>query len=464
MGQFGPGGQRSPFRFNWSTPILISAHNPGTIYMGGQHLLRSVDRGDNWMIISPDLTTNDPNKNKPSGGITIENTGAETHCTIITISESPKTPGHIWIGTDDGNVQITRNGGVTWTNIRAGVPGVPAGLWVSRVEASHFDEATCYLTFDGHRSDNFKPYVFKTTDYGKTWTNIAAGIPDTHPVYVIREDLKNKNLLFLGTEFGAYFSINAGKSWTSLQLNLPTVAVHDLLIHPRDNDLIAATHGRGFWIMDDISALQGATEAALGSDAFLFASARPTTRWLRQQRGGYGRGNLFFQGENPPQGALLHYYVKDKLEGPLTIEIADVTGLNKTTYSFENPKPGINRLVWDLRFDPQPDMIQSSINAAKQQLQTFAGRSEVTAEQKAALQEALKQIEAAGTNYRRVTEIQRGVMQQLGMGGGGFGGGGGQRGGFGGQTAEPGAYAVKMTANGKTTTGKITVRLDPIQN
>jgi len=467
MGQFGPGGQRSPFRFNWSTPILVSPHNPGTIYMGGQHLFRSMDRGDNWMIISPDLTTNDPNKNKPSGGITVENTGAETHCTIITISESPKTPGLIWIGTDDGNVQITRNGGVTWTNVRTGVPGVPAGLWVSRIEASHFDEATCYLTFDGHRSDNFKPYVFKTTDYGKTWTSIANDLPDGQPVYVIREDLKNKNLLFVGTEFGVFFSINGGKNWTDLKLNAPTMAFHDLLIHPRDNDLIAATHGRGIWILDDISALQRADDSVLPGDAFLFENNRPATRWLRIARGGYGRGNLFFRGENPPTGALIHYYLKDKPAGPVTIEITDVTGQNKKTFTIESGKPGINRLVWDFRFDPAPAQIQNAINAAKQQLSTIAQRGELTAEQKTAVQEALKQIDAAGNNYSGVMEIQRNLMQQLGLGGGGgFGGGGfgGRGGGVGGSVAEPGVYALKMTVGGKTFAAKITVRQDPMLN
>ena len=467
MGQFGPGGQRSPFRFNWSTPILVSPHNPGTIYMGGQHLFRSMDRGDNWMIISPDLTTNDPNKNKPSGGITVENTGAETHCTIITISESPKTPGLIWIGTDDGNVQITRNGGVTWTNVRTGVPGVPAGLWVSRIEASHFDEATCYLTFDGHRSDNFKPYVFKTTDYGKTWTSIANDLPDGQPVYVIREDLKNKNLLFVGTEFGVFFSINGGKNWIDLKLNAPTMAFHDLLIHPRDNDLIAATHGRGIWILDDISALQRADDSVLPGDAFLFENNRPATRWLRIARGGYGRGNLFFRGENPPTGALIHYYLKDKPAGPVTIEITDVTGQNKKIYTIDSAKPGINRLVWDFRFDPAPAQIQNAINAAKQQLSTIAQRGELTAEQKTAVQEALKQIDAAGNNYSGVMEIQRNLMQQLGLGGGGgFGGGGfgGRGGGVGGSVAEPGVYALKMTVGGKTFAAKITVRQDPMLN
>ncbi|MGA2587400.1 MAG: hypothetical protein ABSF88_10315 [Candidatus Aminicenantales bacterium] len=466
MGQMGQQA-RGPFRFNWSTPILISPNNPRTIYMGGNHLFRSLDRGDHWMIISPDLTTNDPNKNKPSGGITVENTGAETHCTIITIAESPKIPGVIWVGTDDGNVRLTRNGGVTWADVRPNVPGVPPFTWVSRVEASHFDEGTCYLAFDGHRSDNFKPYVFKTTDYGKTWTNIASNLPDGGPVYVVREDLKNKNLLFLGTEFSVFFSINGGKSWTNLSPNLPTVAVHDLLIHPRDNDLIAATHGRGFWIMDDISALQQAKDEVLSSDAFLFQNDRPATRWLRIQRGGYGRGNLFYRGENPPTGALIHYYLKDKPAGPVTIEITDITGQQKTTFMIDNAKPGINRLIWDFRFDPPAGGVQTAIANAKRQFETIAQRSELSDEQKAAVQAALKQIDAAGNNYRRVLEIQQTVMQSIGIGGGaGFGGGGGGfgggRGGAGGAMAEPGAYAVKMTVGDKTFTGKIVVRQDPM--
>jgi len=474
-GQFGGQGPRSPFRFNWSTPIVISPHNPRTIYMGGQHLFRSMDRGDNWMIISPDLTTNDKSKlgirdggvDKPTGGITADVTGAETHCTIITISESPKTPGLIWVGTDDGNVQLTRNGGVTWTNVRNTVPGVPKGIWVSRVEASHFDEGTCYLTFDGHRSDDFKPYVFKTADYGKTWTNIAANIPDGQSVYVVREDLKNKNLLFVGTEFACFFSINGGKTWTNLTLNMPTVAFHDLLIHPRDNDLIAATHGRGIWIMDNISALQQATDSVLSSEAYLFENNRPATRWLRISRGGYGRGSLFFRGENPPTGAMINYYIKDKPAGPVTIEITDVTGLSKTTFTIDNAASGINRLMWDLRFDPAPQQVQAAIANVKRQLETIAGRGELTDEQKAAVQDALKQVDAAGTNYRKVMDVQRSAMQAITggeFGGGGFGGGFGGRGagGAGGANAEPGTYAVKMTVNGKTFAGKIIVRQDPM--
>ena len=467
----GPGGSGrggSPLRFNWSTPILVSPHNPQTLYVGGNHLFRSVDRGDHWQIISPDLTTNDQQKyGQPSGGITRENTGAETHCTIITISESPLVPGLIWVGTDDGNVQLTRNGGGAWANVRDSVPGVPRDRWVSRVEASRFDPGTCYLTFDGHRSDDFKPYVFKTADYGKTWASIAGNLPDGHPVYVIREDLRNRNLLFLGTEFAVFFSRNGGSTWTDMTLNMPTVAFHDLLIHPRDNDLIAATHGRGIWIMDDISALQQTTETVADSDGFLFENRRPGTRWLSIRRGGYGRGDLYFRGENPPPGALVHFYLKGTAAGPVTVEISDSTGLRKTTYLLDNPEPGIQRIAWDFRFDPPAQQVQSMAANLKKQLEAAGQRQDLTAEQRDLIQRSLRRLDQFGANYRVVMEIQGGLGQIMGpgggRGGGGFGGGFGGRGGGGGNVAEPGTYGVRLTVGGKTSVGTVTVRLDPMQ-
>jgi photosystem II stability/assembly factor-like uncharacterized protein len=464
----GPQGMRreqGPFRFNWSTPIVLSPHNPETVYFGGNHLFKSVDRGDHWMIISPDLTTNDKAKNapeKPTGGITPDVTGAETYSTIITVAESPRLPGLIWVGTDDGNVQLTRNDGATWTNVRPNIKGVPPGLWCSRVEASHFDEGTCYVAFDGHRSDDFRPYVFRTADFGKTWTAIAAGIPDGQPVYVIREDPVNKSLLFLGTEMGVYFSRDAGASWSSLILNMPTVAFHDLLIHPRDNDLIAATHGRGIWILDDISALRKTTDAVLGQDAALFDPGRPGTRWLRVQRGGYGRGDLFFKGENPPEGAPINFYAKAKPGSTDTLEVSDPAGTAKTTYLLDAAGPGINRIVWDLRFDPPAQTVQTLVSNIKRQIDPALLRADLGDEQKAALKQALADLDKWGTNFRKVAEIQRTVFSII-RPGGFYGGGGGMRGGMGGQAAEPGTYTVKLTVGGKTYTSKVTVRLDPIQ-
>lgn len=405
------------FRFNWSSPIILSPHNSRTVYFGGNYLFKSLDRGETWRLISPDLTTNEPEKayTEGNGGLTREGSGAETHCTLITISESPIKSGLIWAGTDDGNVQITNNDGVTWKNIRQNITGVPDGIWVSRVEASHFDEGTAYVSFDGHRSDNFTPWVFKTTDYGRTWTNISSNLPDGQAVYVVKEDLKNPDLLFVGTEFAAFASINGGKSWERLMNDMPTVAVHDLVIHPRDGDLVAATHGRGIWILDDITPLQQLTDEVLAADVFLFDS-RVATIWRAVSRGAT-RGHKLFMGRNPltiqqvppnnsprelQNSAAIHYYLKSVPREEVTLEISDLSGNNKHT--FRTPgNPGINRYYWNMRFDsPQ-----------------------VTAEQRQ----------------------QAGAMR-------GFGARGGTQ-------AAPGTYILKLTVDGKTYTNTLTIRNDP---
>ncbi|MBU4495002.1 MAG: hypothetical protein KJ874_06840 [Acidobacteria bacterium] len=453
--------QPSPFRFNWSSPILLSPHNPSTLYFGGDHLFKSIDRGDHWRIISPDLTTNDPEKHgKPTGGITLDQTGAETHCTITTISESPTTPGLLWVGTDDGNVQLTKDDGTTWTNVRANIPDVPEGIWVSRVEASRFDEGACYVTFEGHRSDLFKPFVLKTTDFGQTWTSLSANLPEDGPIYVIREDLKNKNLLFIGTEFAVFFSLNGGESWTKFNINMPTVAIHDLVIHPRENDLIAGTHGRGVWILDDISPLQQATEKVLKAEAHVFESTRPGTQWLRLSRGGYGRGDLFFAGENPPGGAVINYYLKDKPKEPVTLEIMDATG-KKTTYTVKEPAAGINRLFWDMQFDPSEEQMKQRLSQMQNMMDRILQRPEVEEAQKKTVTEALERLKKPGLGYREAMAIQQEAFEAIGFGGrGGFGRFG--RGGGEDMTAPPGTCAVKLTVNGKVYTGTIAVRADPM--
>jgi photosystem II stability/assembly factor-like uncharacterized protein len=452
------GRQRSPFRHNWSSPILISPHNAKTIYFGADRVFKSINRGDNWMIISPDLTTNNPDKySKPTGGITLDQTGAETHCTIISISESPLTPGLLWVGTDDGNVQITRDDGKSWENVRPNVPDVPDGIWVSRVEASRFDEGTCYLTFDGHRSDLFKPYVFKTTDYGKTWTSISSNLPDGGPVYVIREDLKNKNLLFVGTEFAVFFTLTGGESWTKLNLNMPTVAFHDLMIHTRENDLIAGTHGRGIWILDDITPLQQVTDKVLDAEAHLFESSRPGTQWLRLGRGGYGRGNLFFAGENPQPGATINFYLKDKPSDAIILEVADATGKNKTTYTLKETTAGLNRLMWDMRFDPSEQQMKQQISQMRGMMGRILGRPEVEEEQKKIVSKALEELKQEGLSFREAQAIQMKAFDAIGFGG--FM----RRGmGRGAVVAEPGSYAVKLTVNGNTYTSTVSVRRDPM--
>jgi hypothetical protein len=344
--------------------------------------------------------------------------------------------------------------------VRSNIPEVPEGIWVSRVEASRFDEGTCYVTFDGHRSDLFHPYVFKTTDYGETWADITGNLPEGGPVYVIREDLKNENLLFVGTEFAVFFTIDGGKTWTDLSLNMPTVAFHDLLVHPRDNDLIAGTHGRGIWILDDITPLQQITDKVLSADAYLFKNEQPGTQWLSLRRGGYGRGNLYFEGENPEPGVAISYYLKNKPGGPVEIEIVDATGSYKTNYSIKQAKEGINRLMWDMQFDPPAEQLKQNLTRMQQLMDRILQRPEVEEEPKKIVQKAMENLKQPGLTYREAADIQRRAFEAIGFGGYMRFLGRGR--GMGATEAEPGIYAVKLSVNGKTYTGEISVRRDPM--
>src|SRR5437879_1090171 len=252
-----PRYREGKLRYNWNTPIHVSATRKGTIYIGAQFLFRSHDFGQTWDRISPDLTTNDPVKQQQeqSGGVTVDNSSAEMHTTIYAIAESPKNPNVVWVGTDDGNLQLSRDGGKTWTNVARGIKGLPPQAWVSSIDAGHFDEGTVYATFDLHMFGDPRPYAYRSGDYRKTCTALVA--PDG-PVrgyaHVIKEDLANPDLLFLGTELGLWVSLDGGKQWAHYKGgDLPAVAVRDLAIHPRDHDLVIATHGRGIWIVDDIT-------------------------------------------------------------------------------------------------------------------------------------------------------------------------------------------------------------------
>jgi photosystem II stability/assembly factor-like uncharacterized protein len=275
-------------RFNWQTPFFISPHNPQTLYMGGQRVWKTVDRGDHWMPISQDLSTRDTAKIRMSmaltGGVTLDVTNAETHGTVTTLAESPVRPGLLWAGTDDGNVWLTRDDGANWESLTGRFPGVPRGTWVSRVEPSSFDSATVYVTFDGHRSDDFHPYAFVSTDFGRTFRSITANLPDTEYVHVIRQDPRRRELLFLGTELTAYVSTDAGGSWQRFDDGLPPAPVHDLKIHPRDRVLVAATHGRSIYVVD-IGPLEEATDSLLNAPVSLFA-VEPAL--LYNSRGGGG--------------------------------------------------------------------------------------------------------------------------------------------------------------------------------
>lgn len=340
------------YRFNWNSPIIISPHDKNTLYFGGNVVFKSTDFGKTWEQISPDLTTNDPAKQKDAGGpVAFENSTAEYHTTIISLAESPVQKGQIWAGTDDGNLQVTQDGGKTWANINRSVPNLSANSPVSHVEPSRRNAQAAYVTFDRHMFDDFRPYIFKTTDGGKRWQNIAGNLPATAYLQVVREDPKNPDLLYAGTELGLYASYNGGREWIQLNLkNLPNVAVHDILVHPRDNDLILATHGRSVWIFDDASPIQQMTETILNSPTHLFP-IRPALRFASRFTR-YGIGDKAFAGPNPAYGALITYYLKDKLDDKTTFKIQVLDSTGKLVQDIEKPakEKGLNRVAWNLRY------------------------------------------------------------------------------------------------------------------
>lgn len=351
-GSGGGPAEGQKYRFNWNTPIVLSPHDKATVYFAGNVVFKTPDFGKTWEQISPDLTTNDPAKLKDAGGpIAIENSTAEYHATIITIAESPAQRDHIWVGTDDGNLQLTTDGGKNWNNLIKNVSGVAANSPVSHVEPSRTNAGTAFVSFDRHMFDDFKPYIYKTTDGGRSWTNISSNLPAKAYVQVVREDPKNTNLLYAGTELGLFASYNSGNNWFPLNLkNLPNVAIHDIVVHPRENDLILATHGRSIWIFDDASVIQQMTQQILNGNAHLFP-VRPALRHtLRFTR--YGSGDKVFAGPNPANGALISYYLKDKLDEKATLKMEVFDQAGKLVQNIERPsrEKGLNRITWNLRF------------------------------------------------------------------------------------------------------------------
>src|SRR5215469_7109326 len=324
----GPVGELK-YRFNWNAPIVLSPHNHDTVYFGSSVVFKSTDFGLTWNAISPDLTTNDPEKQKSVGTVWTENTTAEYHCTVIRIAESPAQAGVIWAGTDDGNLQVTRDGGKTWTNLTGNAHGVPKFAEIAWIEPSRSAAGTAYVAFEHHWFDDFHPYLYKTTDFGKTFTNITANLPNGNYLWVVKEDPRNPRVLYAGGELGLHVSLDGGEQWVRMHLkNLPSVAVRDITIHPRDNDLILGTHGRSIWVLDDATFLQEMNAQVSGESAFLF-SMRPALRFdgAGGGRGGGGigmGGEKPFAGPNPPFGAAITYYLKDR--GPAKVEVLDVAG------------------------------------------------------------------------------------------------------------------------------------------
>ncbi|HET9478043.1 MAG TPA: hypothetical protein VFO72_01775, partial [Pyrinomonadaceae bacterium] len=401
------------YRFYWNTPIHLSPHNPRVVWAGGNRLFRSLDRGDTWtktIDLSKQIDRNTLSimgvpGNQPMAS---KHDGYTGYGYVVTVAESPNVPGIVWAGTDDGNVQVSRDGGATWTNVSKNVPGIGDTYHISRVEPSRFDAGTCYLAVDGHRLDDMKPYLFVTRDYGATWKSIVNNLPKWGNVNVVREDPKNKDLLYVGTEFGLYISLNGGAEWKPFMSGMPVIRVDDILVHPRDNDLIVGTHGRGIFILDDITPLQQLSQKVMDSEAHLF-EVRPGMMWLNDPRlARYWGGGKLFRGANPAPGTAINYYLKSAPSGDVKIAISDYTG--KVVRNITGTKDvGLNRIQWNLRSDPPP----------------------------------------------------RPSTPQSGRGGGGGGGRG-----FGniftqGLPLEAGTYNLKLTVNGKDYTTKVVLENDP---
>ena len=330
---------RPPYRFNWCPPVHISPHNSEIIYAGTQVLLRSMHRGDNWQEISPDLTTND--------AVKIAGKGHIQYCTITTISESPVTPGIIWVGTDDGKVWLTKDYGASWADLTQKIvlAGGPENYWVSRVFASNFKEGTAYISKTGYRRDDFRPFIYKTIDFGETWTAINGNLPNK-PINVVYEDRKNPNLLFLGTDMGVYVTINEGKKWVYMRNNMPTIAVHDLLVHPRENDLVVGTYGRGLYITD-ITPLQELNDKVLDEDIHFFKVEPKVQRMTRSWGAYHLYGDRHLAIPNESNNVVINYYLKNKAKEKAKITITDPYGKVFQTLR-GSANAGINSVLWNM--------------------------------------------------------------------------------------------------------------------
>ena len=366
----GAGAADLKYRFQWNFPILFSPHDQNTLYAGGNVLFRSTNEGQSWQAISGDLTRNDKSKQGSSGGpITKDNTSIEYFCTIFTAMESPAVKGVLWVGSDDGLVHVTRDAGKTWQKVTP--PGMPEWIQINSIDASSFDAGTAYVAATAYKLDDFKPYFFKTNDYGKTWKKITNGISDSAFARVVREDPNRRGLLYAGTETGLYVSFDDGDNWQAFQLNLPVVPITDLAIHKREKDMVAATQGRSFWVLDDTTVLHQMADA-VKADAYLF---KPEDSYRMPGGGGFGPRDATV-GQNPPSGAAIYYYLKTKPSSDVTLEILDGSGkpVKKfTSKSADSPaasappsdeegfggrggparapaEAGLNRFVWDLRY------------------------------------------------------------------------------------------------------------------
>lgn len=412
-------------RWNWNTPFFLSPHNPSTVYMGANRVMKSVKRGDEMFPISGDLTFADTQKirisTRTTGGITLDATGAETFGTIVSLNESPVRAGVLYAGTDDGRLWITWNDGGAWQELTANVRGVPAGTYVSRIEPSNHDVNRFYVTFDNHRRGDFTPYVFATNDGGRTFASIAGGLPRGGPdfVHVLREDLRNPDLLFVGTDVGAYVSGDRGATWQKFMTDLPNVPVHDLKIHPRDAELIAGTHGRSIWIVD-IAPLQQMTRTVAGLPAYLF-EPRVAVQYGEPPIGGESTGNMIFRAPSPQYGADVWYRVT-RSGGPVRVVIQDVKGDTMATLTGPGA-PGVHRVTWNFQGRPAPRValagaaLRDSVLNARRMAAAFDSIEKAGTVPKPALDMIRRNLEGG-------TQGMQAMARAFGFAGGGGGGGG----------------------------------------
>ena len=441
------GDTAKTYRFNWNSALQLSPHDPATVYLGANYLMRSRDRGMSWEEVGGlDLTRQIDREELEIMGVPGSepqmslNDGIASYGNITAFAESPVAPGLLYVGTDDGNVQVSRDDGATWTNVADRVPGLPERTYVSRLEPSHHVEGRVYATFDGHRNGDYAAYVYASEDHGQNWTRITDGLPDGWSVNVVTEHHRAPNLLFVGNEVGVFVSVDRGGRWVQLKNNLPTVPVDDILVHPRDNDLLVGTHGRSFWILADVTPLEHLSEEMLAEAGRVFPSARESIMWA--ERGDWPFQGATYSAPNPPRGARIRYYLRDGWEAPMAAEeeggeegdgngaaaesgadgdgtradapfalaIADADGNHVRT--LEGPsEPGVNEVIWDWRHDPpyEPEPRQG------------------------------------------------GGGPGGGGGGGGFGGGGAPSG----PIVLPGVYTVSMTVAGETFSATVEVQADP---
>ena len=410
----GWGGEEMKYRFQWTAPIHISPHDPRIVYHGAQVIFRTTNGGQSWEVISPDLTRNDKSKQKWSGGpITGDNTGVETWATVFAIAESPKEQGLIWAGSDDGRVHVTRDAGKNWTDVTGGMAGAPKLGTISVIEPSPFDAATAYVVIDNHRLDDNRPYLYKTSDYGKSWKPLHSKLAADVYLHSVREDPAKRGQLYLGTERGVMYSTDDGTTWRSLQLNLPTVAVHDLVV--KNDDLVVGTHGRSVYILDDLQPIREMTPAIAGSDVYLFA-VPDAIRW-RLGDGHWASSYGAFS--NPPTGASIYYFLKEKQKGEVKIEILDASNRVVKTLS-STPRPSD-------RNDDEDDA--EDLKKAALPVDTGVQRAEWNL-----MWDGPKRISGGKIDTGNLAEGPRAI---------------------------PGTYTVRLTAAGKTLTRPLTVIADP---